>query len=404
MSAQAACAKIARLSEPATHDEGHGTARQRGQRMTKEIVSFEGVHCANCSAPMQGEFCHDCGQSIHTVLRPMHHMVEDTLDMVLHVDGRVIHTLPPLFLKPGFLTLEYFAGRRQRYVAPFRLMFVLSLLAFFVCHLAVGSMDIIKFNGDATGTGQYAADATPDAVRAHYAQVSDDLLKAKGQEGKGKKAYNKLVDLERDHANHRLEELGAAPLPVLTADGNDLTNVPKLHIDWAPESVNHSLNRSVARAASNARALMAGGERGAEAQERLIASTFHVLPQTLFVLMPLFALLLKITYLFKRRLYMEHLIVALHSHAFLFLCLLLGMVAYMLHGWLVPHAGWLSLPLRLLVWALWIWSLIYLLLMQKRVYRQGWFMTIVKYVFVGWCYTFMACFALAFAAVLGMTN
>jgi len=71
--------------------------------MKKEIVSFEGVHCANCSAPMQGEFCHECGQSIHTVLRPMHHMVEDTLDMVLHVDGRVIHTLPPLLLRPGFL-------------------------------------------------------------------------------------------------------------------------------------------------------------------------------------------------------------------------------------------------------------------------------------------------------------
>jgi len=373
--------------------------------MRKEIVSFEGVHCANCSSPMQGEFCHDCGQSIHTVLRPMHHMMEDTLDMVLHVDGRVIHTIPPLFLRPGFLTLEYFAGRRQRYVAPFRLMFVLSLLAFFMCHLVVGNMDIIKYNpGLSAGTGQYATDATPEAVRTHYTQVSEDLLKAKGQEGKGKKAYNKLVEIERDHANHRLGELGAPPMPVLTADGNDLTNLPELHVNWWPDAANHSLNRSVARAASNVKAIMAGGERGAEAQERLIASTFHVLPQTLFVLMPVFALLLKITYIFRRRLYMEHLIVALHSHAFLFLSLLLGMTLYLLHGWVTQHAAWLGLPLRLSLWALWVWSLLYLLLMQKRVYRQGWFMTIVKYVFVGWCYAFLACFALTFAAVLGMTS
>lgn len=373
--------------------------------MGKEIVSFEGVHCANCSAPMQGEFCHECGQSIHTVLRPMHHMVEDTLDLVLHVDGRVIHTLPPLLLRPGFLTMEYFSGRRQRYVAPFRLMFVLSLLAFFMCHLVVGSLNVMNFGWEASqGTAQYAADATPEAVRVRYAQASDELLKAHNQQGTGKKTYSKLVDIEREHANHRLVELKAQPMPAPTEDVNDLTDLPVIQIAWLPQSLNHSFNRSMARAQSNVRAVMNGGEQGQEAQERILASVFHVLPQTMFVLMPLFALLLKITYIFKRRLYMEHLIVALHSHAFLFLCLLLGMLLYMLHGWLVPHAAWLNVPLRVLLWALWAWSLIYLLLMQKRVYRQGWFMTWVKYLFVGWCYAFLACFALTFAAVLGMMN
>ncbi len=58
----------------------------------------------------------------------------------------------------------------------------------------------------------------------------------------------------------------------------------------------------------------------------MIAGRLSVLPQTLFVLMPLFAVLLKITYIFKWRLYMEHLIVALHSHAFVFQSLLLIML------------------------------------------------------------------------------
>jgi hypothetical protein len=35
----------------------------------------------------------------------------------------------------------------------------------------------------------------------------------------------------------------------------------------------------------------------------------------LFVLMPIFALLLKIFYVFAGRLYMEHMVVALHSHS-----------------------------------------------------------------------------------------
>src|SRR3546814_2559119 len=47
------------------------------------------------------------------------------------------------------------------------------------------------------------------------------------------------------------------------------------------------------------------------------------MPATLFVLLPVFALMLKVAYIFKRRLYMEHLLVALHSHEFLCLTLLL---------------------------------------------------------------------------------
>lgn len=377
--------------------------------MNKEIVSFEGVHCANCSAPMKGEFCHECGQSIHTVLRPMHHMVEDTLDMVLHVDGRVIHTLPPLFLRPGFLTLEYFSGRRQRYVAPFRLMFVLSLLAFFMCHLVVSNMDILHLSTEASqGTGEFAKDLTPDAVRTHFEQVRTDIEKASGQNEKGRKVFNRLVSIERDHANHRLTQLGAQPLPSTGVNSGSFESIPlqstTIDIPWLPSSLNHSLNRSVARAAANISDVQAGGERAADAQERVLASIFHVLPQTMFVLMPLFALLLKFTYFFKRRLYMEHLIVALHSHAFLFLSLMLGMLLYLLNGWLVPHAAWLGLPFRLLAWALCLWALAYLWLMQKRVYRQGWFVTTLKYLFVGWCYTFMATIALTFAAVLGMAN
>jgi len=378
--------------------------------MKKEIVSFEGVHCANCSTPMQGEFCHECGQSIHTVLRPMHHMVEDTLDLVLHVDGRVIHTLPPLFLRPGFLTLEYFSGRRQRYVAPFRLMFVLSLLAFFMCHLVVGNMDILQVNSEASeGTGQFAHDLTPDAVRTHYAQVRKDIEAAAGQsDKKDSKTYNRPLIIERDHANHRLTQLGASPLTDAGLKESKFESIPlestPIHIPWLPDALNHSLDRSVARAGGNLRDIQAGGERAAEAQERITAAVFHVLPQTMFVLMPLFALLLKFTYIFKRRLYMEHLIVALHSHAFLFLTLMLGMGVYLLYGWLVPHAHWLGTPLVLAAWGLGVWALAYLLLMQKRVYRQGWFVTILKYLFVGWCYTFMAIFALTFAALLGIAN
>ena len=43
----------------------------------KQLTSYEGLHCANCGAAMQGEFCHECGQSIKSVIQPVSHMLED---------------------------------------------------------------------------------------------------------------------------------------------------------------------------------------------------------------------------------------------------------------------------------------------------------------------------------------
>lgn len=67
--------------------------------------------------------------------------------------------------------------------------------------------------------------------------------------------------------------------------------------------------------------------------KRIIIVMFSVLPQTLFVLMPMFAVLLKIVYIFKRCLYMEHLIATLHSHAFIFQSLLLIALFGVLSDW-----------------------------------------------------------------------
>ena len=103
------------------------------------------------------------------------------------------------------------------------------------------------------------------------------------------------------------------------------------------------------------------------------------------MLLPIFALMLKLAYVFKRRLYMEHLIVALHSHAFLSTAVLLLALATLARSALgegVLHSalGWVELALGL-------WMPLYLLIMQKRVYRQGWILTLLKYSLLGTAYS-----------------
>ena len=387
----------------------------------KEITESGGLLCANCATPMHGEFCHECGQSIHSVLKPVHGMLEDTLDIVLHVDGRAMHTIPPLLTKPGFLTLEYFSGRRVRYVAPFRLMFVLCLLAFFLGHIALdqatNKTGHVKAQQGSTASANAFADATStlEVKRKLDQQVAQLRLT---REAVGSSAGLDLAEAAlRKQAAQRTTELdGSTPANASSSGDDDLVKIDEndkkgwlfkpTHVDiaWLPGFMNARLENGLQHMKLNVLAMKADGEAKDDAMERLKAGTFAVLPQTMFVLMPIFALLLKVMYIFRRRLYMEHLIVALHSHAFLFLNLIVGIVLSMLAAWLVPHAGWLETVFRLLEWALAIWALVYLWLMQKRVYRQGWLMTSVKYFVVGWCYLWMLLFALVIAVILGMAH
>lgn len=55
-------------------------------------------------------------------------MLDDGVRFFLRIDGKFLKTLRGL-VRPGFLTTEYFAGRRERYEKPFRLFVVLTALS-----------------------------------------------------------------------------------------------------------------------------------------------------------------------------------------------------------------------------------------------------------------------------------
>jgi len=384
----------------------------------KELTSYEGALCANCQAPLQGEFCHHCGQSVHSVLRPVHGLFEEFFETFLHIDGRILHTLPPLFLKPGFLTLEYFSGRRVRYIAPFRLMFVLCLLSFFVLHLAT---DVItqriqqRHQHNAVVIDQGADFSQARTAQDVQRQLDSKLQTLEATRAIGNAAIVAQIDQTeqklREQANTRLGELGApantstsAPAPEEGIGGSSKLEQP-IHISWLPNFASERFNEFDEHIRKNAKALRHGSatERR-EAWEHLAAGIYGALPGTMLVLVPLFALLLKLFYVFKRRLYMEHLIVSLHSHAFLFVSLLLIVIAGMLNTWLRPIAAWAGYAAGLLQGGLILWVPAYLLIMQKRVYRQGWAMTLVKYWCVGWCYFWLLVLILIVAVILGLAH
>ena len=87
----------------------------------------EAIACPSCDATMTGAFCAACGET-----RPdahdfsWSHAVHDAVHEFVHLDGKIIQTLWLLIRRPGFLTAEYWQGRKRLHIRPLRLYIVLA--------------------------------------------------------------------------------------------------------------------------------------------------------------------------------------------------------------------------------------------------------------------------------------
>lgn len=95
-----------------------------------------GTPCPNCTTPLQGPWCHTCGQKGEKYDRSIWHLVAEAFEGLTHLDGRVWNTLPKLVYRPGELTRSYLDGHRAAQIPPFRLYLVVLLLVFFSGGLA----------------------------------------------------------------------------------------------------------------------------------------------------------------------------------------------------------------------------------------------------------------------------
>ncbi|HVI25319.1 MAG TPA: DUF3667 domain-containing protein [Xanthomonadaceae bacterium] len=364
-----------------------------------------GPPCQNCGTPLLGEHCYACGQPVKGMVRHFGTILGDFFDSVLDLDSRIFRTLWPLFAKPGYLTLEYFAGRRVRYVTPVRLFVFLSVVTFFVAQMVVQLQDnegprnaaeariaaattvadVQRLRDAALKPLQASRDTLPDNPAGAGARVGLDMEIARLRTA----AEQRIAQLERRKA------AGKPPPDEATITFGDsgpwdpVTN--PVTVSWLPGFANAWINGRIGHAQDNI-------ARMQQDQSLLKDAMLGAVPSTLFVLVPVFALMLKVLYLFRRRLYMEHLLVALHSHAFLCLALLLVFLATAL-GEGVPALATLTGSIE---GGLFVWMLVYLLLMQKRVYGQGWPMTLFKYTVLGSAYMVLLGFGALAAVVIGL--
>jgi hypothetical protein len=97
------------------------------------------ANCLNCDTPLQGPWCHHCGQKASAVDLSVHDVLHEAVHEFIHLDGKILQTLKLLVAKPGQLTREFIAGRRARYISPLRLYLTFSVLFFAVAAIVPGA-------------------------------------------------------------------------------------------------------------------------------------------------------------------------------------------------------------------------------------------------------------------------
>jgi hypothetical protein len=180
---------------------------------------------------------------------------------IVNLDSRIFRSIPPFLFKPGFLTREYLAGKRKKYMSPFRLYILMSLLFFF---LAQATSKKITEAGD--NWLQITTDTSEAIIR-------DDSL---------------AIELLR----------------------ND--SIFKAEIDSAASS------KSI-RKAKRINKLKEGAIEALLNKNAFLQNFYRTISYVLFLLMPVFALLLKLLFVRRRVFYIEHLMFSINMHSFMLL-------------------------------------------------------------------------------------
>lgn len=286
-------------------------------------------YCRNCYSRLQGEYCASCGQREgHEDLHFKQAFAAIAGD-AFSWDSRLWRTLLPLLARPGFLTAEFNAGRRARYVPSFRLYLAISFLTFLALALST-STDL-------------SVDIMPEAQQRESVSGVNPSSQPQASTSTGENA----------------DASGAGDGTDSSASGES-NDESVLNLDvgaGAPEWMQDIAER----AETNAKRVRA--EPG-EYTRKLV----EYLPQAMFLMLPLFALLLKFAYLLSAFHYFQHLVFALHYHSFVYLLFLLDAAL----GTLGPNVdGLLSMLLVL-----------YLPLALRRVYSSSWPGAIGKALFI----------------------
>lgn len=376
------------------------------------------THCENCGTKLDGPWCHKCGQHDFEFHRSFRHVFLEALETIFHFEGKFFRNMGTLLFRPGRLTADFNTGRRAAQMPPFRLYIFVSFLFFLIIFLGKDNSEAIDLSAEkkpggslahpAAGAGKAWSDAWQEVAAGSDpadwqdpAKVRANLEKVRARLKAGARAKPaEPVATGTPPADAPT----AAPVPPATPQEARLVDQLQKSADALreeqlraqgkkPYSLDETLEdvKNDASQSSFTRWIASQGQRATdpEQQKKMVESFKHHLGHMMLACLPVFALFTRFLFRKSGQVYLQHLVVALHYHTFIYLWVLCRDLGVYVVG--LPDWG----PEGLVAFAANLWLVLYPFLMFRRLFANSWLKTIIKTGLLGMFY-FMT-LALAFS-------
>lgn len=301
--------------------------------------------CKNCEKSSEPSFvyCPYCGQETANTLT-VGLLFSNTISNYFSIDGRFFKSFIPLMTRPGVLAKRFVDGKRKLYLHPAQFYLFISVVFFFLFSFTVRKADD---NLTKTLRNLFNKETSIDSAKLDLFEVNLtlDSLETDKEKTTANAFYFKKEILDS------LIKIGA-PLP------------EKLRAMGLKEDKG-ALTTKVFTQVLKLYEQKGGG---------IIQTLYDTIPIAMFVLLPLFALLLKLTY-WRRATFAHHIVFSFYFFTFLFTTFCIRLLVN----------TFVSIPLWVDI--LFFTSfLIYLVLALSHFYRSNWKNALLKGTFISFSF------------------
>ena len=320
------------------------------------------VFCPNCGQQKQSRFCAICGQNDRDYNRSTLSIIRSFISETLEMDSRFLQTAKDMFCSPGKLTLEFRRNRRATYSSPVKLYLLTSILYFFVFSMVVDFAPPF-------GRGEFKGPPPRvDVIPVDEQDVDLDATIAEIRKHLEPDIFRKLIEI-------RKRPDGAISKIVLN---QFLKNISGDYVQrrFTPFLLGALVNFL-------------------HTPDIVLELYMDNMPLCMLVLMPWYAILLKLLYLSSKTPFAHHIIFTIHIFSLSFVVLTGGMLL----DQLLEKTG--ILGGSMLISCIVAYLIIYVVIALRVNFQQGWLLTISK--FIGLSFFFWLMVVPSFLLVLLIT-
>jgi hypothetical protein len=330
-------------------------------------------NCLNCGHHVEEHFCTHCGQENIELKEDALHMLTHAVADYFHFESKFFGTIKPLLFKPGTLTKEYVAGKRMSFIHPIRLYIFISIVFFIVTLRSSHDKEEDKAEVKTTAISPLKLDSLENKKAAQVRAVMANVPMSSTMRDSIVKATVLQMRAERNKKNNR-EDLKLNSRWFTNSDSSVASYEKRQQLLPTGKRDNFVQHYVIRRSLEL--------QKYPDAKKKIKEEILHNIPKMMFILLPLFALILKLVYINKKKYYYEHLIYSFHVHSALFLSYLIIVALQKAFGLVYDVDG-------LLAFILMIYMLWYIYKSLKVFYGSKRWVTVLKIFFLMFCYTIL---------------